>query len=175
MTFSETSVDLYRGFAEADLHTLLTVSHMLPPTAVSCRASFWPLVILKVKNTCFKALLHCDEVMRIGRICGLWATCPVWQTALLTLWKLCWQLILLSGLDTMYLLHQYVGRCVHMTCSSGTLTSLTKGMAAAQPACSADNEREKNLGGWKSFFSADCTLAWKACQVSSVTFTKIRV
>jgi len=71
VTFSETSVDLYRGFAEADLHTLLTVSHMLRPTAVSCRASFWPLVILKVKNTCFKALLHCDEVMRIGRICGL--------------------------------------------------------------------------------------------------------
>lgn len=29
MTFSETSVDLYRGFAEADLHTLLTVSRML--------------------------------------------------------------------------------------------------------------------------------------------------
>lgn len=57
MILSETSVSLYRGFAEADLHVFLTMSPVLSATAVSCRASFWPLVILKVKNTCFKALL----------------------------------------------------------------------------------------------------------------------
>lgn len=95
-------------------------------------------------------------------LCGN-SVCVFDRCMLLSGWILCLQL-----------LHQYVGRCVHMPCSSGTLTPLTKGMAAAQPACSADSVREE---AWRmeELFSADCTLAWKACQVSTVTFIKITV